>query len=93
MALCFQVVRPSVRAVPGCACMCVGPSWGHSLTGLASTSRILFIFFLNFRYLCFWLVIVKADESYCIGPAQSQHSYLNKDRILDVAKQTGAQVT
>ena len=37
--------------------------------------------------------LVKADESYCIGPAQSQHSYLNKDRILDVAKQTGAQVS
>jgi len=35
---------------------------------------------------------VKADESYCIGPAQSQQSYLNKDLILDVAKQTGAQV-
>ena len=35
---------------------------------------------------------MKADESYCIGPAQSQQSYLNKDLILDVAKQTGAQV-
>ena len=38
------------------------------------------------------LVIPQADEAYCIGPAQSQQSYLNKDRILDVAKQTGAQV-
>lgn len=37
------------------------------------------------------LHVALADEAFCIGPAQSQQSYLNKDRILDVAKQTGAQ--
>lgn len=32
-----------------------------------------------------------ADEAYCIGPAPSIDSYLRMDRILDVAKRTGAQ--
>ena len=36
---------------------------------------------------------MQADEAFCIGPAQSQQSYLNKDRILDVARWTGAQVS
>ncbi len=31
-----------------------------------------------------------ADEAYAVGPAQSQESYLRGDRILDVAKRTGA---
>ncbi len=30
-----------------------------------------------------------ADESYCIGPAPSNESYLNVERILDVAKAAG----
>ncbi len=30
-----------------------------------------------------------ADEAYCIGPAPSSESYLNTDRILEVAKQAG----
>ena len=33
-----------------------------------------------------------ADEAYCVGPAQSKDSYLRMDRILEVAKKTGAQV-
>lgn len=31
-----------------------------------------------------------ADEAYCIGPAQSTLSYLNQDKIFEVAKRTGA---
>jgi acetyl-CoA carboxylase, biotin carboxylase subunit len=31
-----------------------------------------------------------ADEAYCIGPAQSSQSYLVQDKIIDVAKQSGA---
>ena len=34
----------------------------------------------------------QADESYLIGPAASQLSYLRKDKILEVAKHSGAQV-
>lgn len=33
-----------------------------------------------------------ADEAYCIGPAPSAESYLQMDRIVQVAKQTGAEV-
>ena len=32
-----------------------------------------------------------ADEAYCIGTAKSQDSYLLMDRVLEVAKQSGAQ--
>ena len=31
-----------------------------------------------------------ADEAYCIGPAPSRESYLRADRILEVARQSGA---
>ncbi|KAE8229781.1 hypothetical protein CF326_g5238 [Tilletia indica] len=31
-----------------------------------------------------------ADEAFCIGPAPSNQSYLNMDRIIEVAKQSGA---
>ncbi|MCX8490008.1 MAG: biotin carboxylase, partial [Cyclobacteriaceae bacterium] len=31
-----------------------------------------------------------ADEAYCIGPAPSSESYLRKDKIIDVAKKSGA---
>src|SRR5690554_7990029 len=31
------------------------------------------------------------DESVCIGPASARESYLNIERILEAAKQTGAQ--
>ena len=30
------------------------------------------------------------DEAYCVGPAPSRQSYLNMDRILEVAQQSGA---
>jgi 3-methylcrotonyl-CoA carboxylase alpha subunit len=33
-----------------------------------------------------------ADEAYCIGPAPSAESYLQMDRILQVAKKSGAEV-
>lgn len=32
-----------------------------------------------------------ADESYCIGPARSQHSYLNVSNLLTVATETGCE--
>ncbi|KAI8827234.1 carbamoyl-phosphate synthase L chain, ATP binding domain-containing protein [Fimicolochytrium jonesii] len=32
-----------------------------------------------------------ADEAFCIGPAPSADSYLRMDKIIEVAKQTGAQ--
>lgn len=32
-----------------------------------------------------------ADEAYCVGPAASRESYLRADRILEVAKRSGAQ--
>ena len=35
--------------------------------------------------------IRQADESYCIGGPLSKDSYLQMERILDVAKKTGAQ--
>ena len=31
-----------------------------------------------------------ADEAYCIGPAPSRESYLNIDKIIEVAKKSGA---
>ena len=34
----------------------------------------------------------QADEAYCIGPPPSGESYLRQDRIIQVAKLTGAQV-
>ncbi|MBK6902956.1 MAG: acetyl-CoA carboxylase biotin carboxylase subunit [Saprospirales bacterium] len=36
------------------------------------------------------LHVRQADEAICIGPAPSIQSYLNKDRILEAAKKTGA---
>ncbi|KAL3250134.1 hypothetical protein MRX96_055732 [Rhipicephalus microplus] len=35
--------------------------------------------------------VTMADEAYHIGPAASQESYLRQDRILEVAKRSGAQ--
>ena len=35
------------------------------------------------------LHVRRADEAYCIGGAQSRHSYLQMDRILQVARQAG----
>ncbi|KAL1435487.1 hypothetical protein MTO96_000159 [Rhipicephalus appendiculatus] len=35
--------------------------------------------------------VTMADEAYRIGPAASQESYLRQDRILEVAKRSGAQ--
>ena len=32
-----------------------------------------------------------ADEAYCVGPAPSRESYLRMDKILEVAKLTGAE--
>ncbi|KAF8324076.1 hypothetical protein DL93DRAFT_2162163 [Clavulina sp. PMI_390] len=37
------------------------------------------------------LHVKMADEAYCIGPAPSADSYLRMDKILHVAKQSGAQ--
>lgn len=34
-----------------------------------------------------------ADEAYCIGPPPSNESYLRQDKIIQVAKRTGAQVS
>jgi hypothetical protein len=34
-----------------------------------------------------------ADEAYCVGPAASKESYLKMERILDICKKTGAQVS
>lgn len=36
---------------------------------------------------------VQADEAYCIGPPPSNESYLRQDKIIQVAKRTGAQVS
>lgn len=35
--------------------------------------------------------LLQADKAYCIGPAESQKSYLLKDKILEVCKDSGAQ--
>jgi len=37
------------------------------------------------------LHVLEADEAYCVGPAPSSESYLRVDRILEVAKKSGAQ--
>lgn len=37
------------------------------------------------------LHVRQTDESVCIGPASARESYLNIERILEAAKQTGAQ--
>ena len=36
------------------------------------------------------LFIKYADESYCIGPPQSSKSYMNVEKIIEVAKACGA---
>ncbi len=35
--------------------------------------------------------VLDADEAYCVGPAAASESYLNVDRILQIAQETGAQ--
>ena len=37
------------------------------------------------------LHVSMADEAYCIGEAPANKSYLNVDKILEIAKTTGAQ--
>ena len=37
-------------------------------------------------------VLLQADEAYRIGPAISERSYLNQDKLLEVAQACGAQV-
>ena len=40
---------------------------------------------------CLLCIFLQADKAYLIGPAESQKSYLNKDKILEVCKDSGAQ--
>lgn len=35
--------------------------------------------------------VVDADEAFCVGPAPAAESYLNVDKILQIARKTGAQ--
>ncbi|CEN56739.1 urea carboxylase [Candidatus Methylopumilus turicensis] len=35
--------------------------------------------------------VLDADEAYCVGPAPAADSYLNADKILEIAQKTGAQ--
>ena len=37
-------------------------------------------------------VCLQADEAYCIGPPPSSESYLRQNKIIEVAKNSGAQV-
>lgn len=37
------------------------------------------------------LHVTQADEAYCIGPAPSQESYLNQEKIIKLIHETGAQ--
>ena len=39
------------------------------------------------------VIVVQADEAYRIGPAISEHSYLDQDKLLEVAQACGAQVS
>lgn len=41
---------------------------------------------------CIKLFFLQADEAYNIGPPPSQQSYLCMEKVLDVAKKSGAQV-
>ena len=36
-------------------------------------------------------LLIQADEAYNIGPAAASQSYLRQDKIIDVAKTSGAQ--
>jgi acetyl-CoA carboxylase biotin carboxylase subunit len=37
------------------------------------------------------LHVLEADEAYCVGPAPSSESYLNVEKLLEVARDAGAQ--
>lgn len=39
------------------------------------------------------LLYVQADEAYHIGPPPSQQSYLCMEKVLEVAKKSGSQVS
>ncbi len=56
---------------------------------LSSKSRTLFSADCACLFVC---LRAQADEAYCIGPPPSSESYLRQDRIMEVAKATGAQV-
>lgn len=47
---------------------------------------MIFIYHLQFNFKSF-----QADEAYHIGPAPSTQSYLNANKILEVAKSSGSQ--
>ena len=75
-------------------------SWTRAI--FAKTSDILFAHwhvFFPFIFTRWWCLVFwpdrlktsfQADEAYHIGPAPSQQSYLQQQKIMDVAKQTGA---
>lgn len=62
----------------------------HSYIHWLRYRTMIFIgYFVPFH---FCLSFCQADEAYLIGPAPSAQSYLNVDKILAVAKASGAQV-
>ena len=48
--------------------------------------------FMNNFYSNFMKHILQADEAFHIGAAASRESYLNMEKIIEVAKKCGAQV-
>lgn len=44
-----------------------------------------------FKIVIMDFTLFKCDTSFCVGPPPSKQSYLNMDRILEVAKANGAQ--
>ena len=59
------------------------------------SQKKMVIFFFSFLVLviAFSRLPLQANEAHCIGPPPSSESYLRQDRIVEVAKATGAQVS
>ena len=56
------------------------------------TSPLKVIFFVKFDCLVTFMLLFQADEAFHIGPSPAVDSYLRMEKIINVAKKSGAQV-